>query len=277
MTAFRYDFCEVHPPSPLFTESGVSVSVHVSGIVHIAMCFVLKHTLFRYVIMWRHSTPLSSHFVLHGKSAAISSWHGYRQYQDLDYCFLRKLTIWHVTCEYKNGDVDFAWEQIVSPPKGTCFSGDAQSKRKHMWPLHLVLYSTLSDTLLCGIYDWGTCICQASRGSTFRVCPVYADHAHVCRLKNAWFMPNDQSPAPRNRTARDKNAEKLSYIWGPMDLPSPYGMRYFLFVVDHYDNFRWVRCIRSKGKTYFQLEKIMLNAENVRIRVYYIWAVLLPM
>jgi hypothetical protein len=47
---------------------------------------------------------------------------------------------------------------------------------------------------------------------------------------------------------------------GPIYVPSPYGMRYRLMVIDHHTSFMCVRFMKSKDETVSHLETIMLDA-----------------
>jgi hypothetical protein len=70
---------------------------------------------------------------------------------------------------------------------------------------------------------------------------------------------NKAASAPRNRTASLKLApplEKFSCnLWGHVHVPSSYGLRYCLVVIDHQTNFMWVRFLKSKDKTCSKLRQ----------------------
>jgi hypothetical protein len=55
-------------------------------------------------------------------------------------------------------------------------------------------------------------------------------------------------------------------MWGPVSVPSPYGLRYCLLVIDHHTNFMWVRFLKSKDKTCAKLETILLDARHTHAR-----------
>jgi hypothetical protein len=84
-----------------------------------------------------------------------------------------------------------------------------------------------------------------------------------CNLNNA-------TSNPRNRTASQKHVaplEKFSCdLWGPMHIPSPYGLRYCLLVIDHHTNFMWIRFLKSKDEPCSHMETIMLDARNTHAR-----------
>jgi hypothetical protein len=56
--------------------------------------------------------------------------------------------------------------------------------------------------------------------------------------------------APRNTAACAKPSRpllNLSYdLWGPMNVPSPHGLRECLLVIDHHTHYMWVRFLKSK-------------------------------
>jgi hypothetical protein len=71
------------------------------------------------------------------------------------------------------------------------------------------------------------------------------------------------SAAPRNTSACPEPSRPLmnlsSDILGPLNIPSPHGLRYCLLVIDHHTNYMWVRFLKSKDDTCPQLEFIMLE------------------
>jgi hypothetical protein len=75
---------------------------------------------------------------------------------------------------------------------------------------------------------------------------------------------NKATTAPRNRTASQKPEASLQYfscdLWGPVHVPSPYGLRYCLLVIDHHTNCMWVRFLKSKDETCSKLETILPDA-----------------
>jgi hypothetical protein len=75
---------------------------------------------------------------------------------------------------------------------------------------------------------------------------------------------NKACSAPRNRTASQKHATVPQIfspdLRGPFHVPSPYGMRYCLMVVDHHADFMWARFMKSKDETFSQLETILPDA-----------------
>ena len=81
---------------------------------------------------------------------------------------------------------------------------------------------------------------------------------------------NKATSAPKNRTASQKPAAPLQHmscdLWGPVSVPSPYGLRYCLLVIDHHTNFMWVRFLKSKDETCAQLETILLDARHTHAR-----------
>jgi hypothetical protein len=81
---------------------------------------------------------------------------------------------------------------------------------------------------------------------------------------------NKATSAPQNRTASHKPAAPLQHfscdLWGPIHVPSPYGVRYCLLVIDHDTNFMWVRFLKSKDDTCSKLETILLDARHVHVR-----------
>jgi hypothetical protein len=64
---------------------------------------------------------------------------------------------------------------------------------------------------------------------------------------------NKAVAAPQNRKASQKPAAPLHYfscdLWGPFNVPSPYGLKYCLLVIDYHTNFMWVRFLKSKDET----------------------------
>jgi hypothetical protein len=76
--------------------------------------------------------------------------------------------------------------------------------------------------------------------------------------------------APTNRTASQKPhapSEKFSCdLWGPVHVPSPYGLRYCRLVIDHHTNFMWVRFLKSRDKICSKLETFLLDARNTHAK-----------
>ena len=64
--------------------------------------------------------------------------------------------------------------------------------------------------------------------------------------------------APRNTAACAKPSHPLlnlsADLWGPVNVPSPHGLRYSLLVIDHHTNYMWVRFLKSKDDTRSELE-----------------------
>jgi hypothetical protein len=81
---------------------------------------------------------------------------------------------------------------------------------------------------------------------------------------------NKAASAPQNRKASQKPAAPLQHmscdLWGPVSVPSPYGPRYCLLVIDHHTNFMWVRFLKSKDETCAKLETILLDARHTHAR-----------
>jgi hypothetical protein len=81
---------------------------------------------------------------------------------------------------------------------------------------------------------------------------------------------NKATSAPLNRTASQKHAaplEKFScslekFSWLPVHVPSLYGLRYCLLVINHHPNYIWVRFMKSKDETCSKLETILLDERN---------------
>jgi hypothetical protein len=76
--------------------------------------------------------------------------------------------------------------------------------------------------------------------------------------------------APRNTYACPKSPLPLTNlscdIWGPVNVPSPHGLRYCLLVIDHHTTYMWVRFLKSKDDTCPQLESILLEIRHTHAR-----------
>jgi hypothetical protein len=57
-----------------------------------------------------------------------------------------------------------------------------------------------------------------------------------------------------------------SDIWGPLNVPSPHGLRYCVLVINHHTNYMWVRFLKSKDDTCPQLESILLKIRHTHTR-----------
>jgi hypothetical protein len=53
---------------------------------------------------------------------------------------------------------------------------------------------------------------------------------------------------------------------GPINVPSPHSLRYFLLVIDHHTNYMWVRFLKSKDDACSELETILLNIKHLHAR-----------
>jgi hypothetical protein len=69
--------------------------------------------------------------------------------------------------------------------------------------------------------------------------------------------------APRNTTTCTKPSRPMlnmsSDMWGPLNGPSPHGLRYCPLVIDHHTHCMWVRFIKPKDDTCSQLENVTLE------------------
>jgi hypothetical protein len=76
--------------------------------------------------------------------------------------------------------------------------------------------------------------------------------------------------APRNIIACTKPSRPLmnlaSDTWGPVNVPSPHGLRYCMLVIDHHTHFIWVRFLKSKDDTCSKLECILLEIRHLHAR-----------
>jgi hypothetical protein len=57
-----------------------------------------------------------------------------------------------------------------------------------------------------------------------------------------------------------------SDIWGPMNAPSPHGLRYCLLVIDHHTHYMWVRFLKTKDDACSELETILLDSKHLHAR-----------
>jgi hypothetical protein len=57
-----------------------------------------------------------------------------------------------------------------------------------------------------------------------------------------------------------------SDLWGPINVSSPHGLRYFLLVIDHYTHYMWVRFLKSKDDACAELETIKLDIKHLHAR-----------
>jgi hypothetical protein len=88
---------------------------------------------------------------------------------------------------------------------------------------------------------------------------LHAQHSHntpyvpvmpscVTDLSFDYCNLNKATSAPQNRNASRKPAAPLQHfscdLWGPVHVPSLYGLRYCLLVIDHNTNFMWVRFLK---------------------------------
>jgi hypothetical protein len=55
-------------------------------------------------------------------------------------------------------------------------------------------------------------------------------------------------------------------IWGPLNVHSPHGLRYYLLVIDHHTNYMWVRFLKPKGDTCSELESFLLEIRHTHAR-----------
>jgi hypothetical protein len=56
----------------------------------------------------------------------------------------------------------------------------------------------------------------------------------------------------------------MSYdLWGPINVPSPHGLRYCLLVIDHHTHYMWVRFLKSKDDACSELETILLDIKHL--------------
>jgi hypothetical protein len=66
---------------------------------------------------------------------------------------------------------------------------------------------------------------------------------------NSCLLHKAQS-AVRNKSPSVKLVSPLLQLscdlWGPVNVPSPHGMRYCILVIDHHSHFMWVKFMRTK-------------------------------
>jgi hypothetical protein len=76
--------------------------------------------------------------------------------------------------------------------------------------------------------------------------------------------------APCNTIACAKPSRPLlnisSDLWGPVNVPSPHGLRYSLVVIDHHTHYMWVRFLKSKDGTCSELGSILLEIRQLHAR-----------
>jgi hypothetical protein len=76
--------------------------------------------------------------------------------------------------------------------------------------------------------------------------------------------------APRNIPAYAKPSRPLlnmsSDLWGPVNVPSPHGLRYCLLVIDHHTHYMSVRFLKSKDDACSKLETILLDIKHLHAR-----------
>jgi hypothetical protein len=81
---------------------------------------------------------------------------------------------------------------------------------------------------------------------------------------------NKATSAPQNRKASHMHAAPLQHfscdLWGPVNVPSPYGLKYCPLVIDHHTNLMWARFIKSEDETCAKLETILLDARHTHAR-----------
>jgi hypothetical protein len=69
---------------------------------------------------------------------------------------------------------------------------------------------------------------------------------------------NKVTSAPRHRSASDRPAVPLqkfsSYQWGHAHIPSPYGQRHCMLVIDHHTNYMWFTFLKTNNDTCAQRE-----------------------
>jgi hypothetical protein len=57
-----------------------------------------------------------------------------------------------------------------------------------------------------------------------------------------------------------------SDTWGPVNVPSPHGLRYCMLVTDHHTNYMRVRFLISRDDACPQLESILFEIRHTRAR-----------
>jgi hypothetical protein len=55
-------------------------------------------------------------------------------------------------------------------------------------------------------------------------------------------------------------------LWGPVNVPSPHGLRYCLLIIDHHTHYMWVWFLKSKDDACFELETILLEIQQLHAR-----------
>jgi hypothetical protein len=85
-----------------------------------------------------------------------------------------------------------------------------------------------------------------------------------------FLLLHKASDAPLNPYACQEPTRPLTNLssdtWGPVNVPSPHGLRYCLLVIDHHTNYMWVRFLRSKDDACPQFESILLEIRHVHAR-----------
>jgi hypothetical protein len=76
--------------------------------------------------------------------------------------------------------------------------------------------------------------------------------------------------APSNTVACAKSSRPLlimsSDLWDLVNVPSPYGLRYCLLVIDHHTHYMWVRFLKSKDDACCEVETILLDKKHLHSR-----------
>ena len=57
-----------------------------------------------------------------------------------------------------------------------------------------------------------------------------------------------------------------SDLWGPLNVPSPRGLRCCMHVIHHHTHYMWVRFIKTKDDANSEVETILLDGRHLHAR-----------
>jgi hypothetical protein len=266
LTAFRGDFATFEPPLGSSHIGGVGVNVQGSGIVRLAIPLVSGQIIHR-IVHAMYTPDLSSR-----STQRISRLLGVRWMQSHCDCVFLFATSPHLGLLVVPTGMG-----VLKPSRNGLYLLSNTTRSQGTPPLDTSAVVDSSVALIAHLDPelWHRCCghlnmqsLQAQYAYGVPTIPVLVGYVKTV-FCDSWLL-HKASTAPRNTFACPKPPRPLmnmsSDIWGPVNVPSPHGLRYCALVIDHHTNYMWVRFLKSKDDTCPQLESILLKIRHTFTR-----------
>jgi hypothetical protein len=98
--------------------------------------------------------------------------------------------------------------------------------------------------------------------------PALANYVKSVSCDSCLLHKATDAPPNTNACAKPfRPLLNLSFdLWGPVNVPSPHGLRYCLLVIDHHTHYMWVRFLKTKDDACSEQETIMMEIQHLHAR-----------